>query len=133
MSILTRLFKHGAGAKKDMGTYGEDHAVRMLKKAGCKVLERNFRTRMGEIDVVADEDGTLLFVEVKTRGKHSIAKPFESVDRRKQEKIIKASLEYLSKNNIDEDTPIRFDVISIVVDGESVDTEYIKNAFDMDG
>ena len=113
------------------GREGEELAVRFLKKSGYGIVERNYRCPYGEIDIIARDGKVLVFVEVKARTSGAFGLPKESVDRRKQRHIIKASADYLAKNGLAE-SPARFDVVSIEIDGKGggASTELIKNAFD---
>ncbi|RJP22011.1 MAG: YraN family protein [Candidatus Abyssobacteria bacterium SURF_5] len=112
------------------GAEGEDFAVRALKKAHYKIVERNFRTPIGEIDVVARQKDCLVFVEVRTRSSIDYGLPQETVDARKRERMCKTALWYLQKNRI-EDAPCRFDVVAVLrKDGKAKpEIEIIKDAF----
>ena len=117
---------------KTHGKFGEDYTVKYLKKHGYKILERNYHSRFGEIDVIASKKGVLAFVEVKTRGENAIYAPREAVDYFKQQKCIKTAEFYLV-NNPSELQP-RFDVSEIVVteSGAKIEVKthnYIENAF----
>jgi putative endonuclease len=112
-----------------LGIRGEDLAERFLKKKGYRIVARNFKTPVGEIDIVADDGGTLVFVEVKTRGGDTFGRPFEAVDARKKEKLRKIALYYL-KNRCKHDMPSRFDVLSINAGGGKEEIEHIVDAFE---
>ncbi len=112
-----------------LGIKGEDLAVKFLKKKGYRILSRNFKTPLGEIDIVAQDGETLVFVEVKTRTDNSFGLPFEAVDYRKKEKLRKVALYYL-KNCYKKDAPSRFDVLSITSGGDRNDLEHIRDAFE---
>ena len=94
-----------------LGQRGEGLAVEFLKKKGYKIIKQNYKTRIGEIDIIADDGGTLVFVEVKTRESIAYGMPFEAVTRYKKRKIANVALLYLKK--IKEVPPCRFDVVSI--------------------
>ncbi len=114
----------------ERGIEGEDLAVSALEKSRYKIVERNYRTRAGEIDIVAREGECLVFVEVRTRASIEYGWPQETVIARKQKKLCRAARWYLQKNRI-EDVPCRFDVVAIVMN-EALDepqVEVIKNAF----
>ncbi len=111
-----------------LGTKGEDLALKFLKKKGYRILSRNYKTPLGEIDIVAEDGGTLVFVEVKTRADDSFGLPFEAVDSRKREKLRKVALYYL-KNRCKRDLPSRFDVLSIRA-GQRNEIEHIIDAFE---
>ena len=95
------------------GTYGEELACNYLKKLGYKILERNFRIRGGEIDIVAeDKDSQIVFVEVKTRYTHEYGDPAEAITPWKIRSLTRACQFYLSKNQFDH-KPYRIDVVTI--------------------
>ncbi len=112
------------------GALGEVYAARYLRDRGYRIVCANYRTRLGEIDIAAEKDGVLAFVEVKTRGAGMIALPMESVDLNKQRRIVSAAAQYLKS----EPAGIRtqFDVIEVYLDeAEKLrDIRHIRNAFD---
>ncbi|HDH06133.1 MAG TPA: YraN family protein [Nitrospirae bacterium] len=112
-----------------LGQRGEGLAVEFLKKKGYKIIKQNYKTRIGEIDIIADDGGTLVFVEVKTRESIAYGMPFEAVTRYKKRKIANVALLYLKK--IKEVPPCRFDVVSIYYDNGSPEFELIKDAFEV--
>ena len=94
-------------------------------------MVRNYRTKLGEIDIIAEEQGTLVFVEVKTRRGHQCGHPFEAVTPAKCRQISKTALEYLAETGR-EGQPARFDVVAISFAGEAEPVfELLKNAFDL--
>jgi putative endonuclease len=113
---------------RSLGKDGEDWAVKYLKSNGFKILDKNFRCQIGEIDIVAKDKNTIVFVEVKTRKTDEFAEPFESVGKRKQAKIRDLAEYYLQEKDYS-DCEIRFDVLSIVSDGSDKKIEHITNAF----
>lgn len=118
-------------SKKETGDKGEDYAVKYLKKHGCKILQRNYRKKFGEIDIIAKSKDYILFVEVKTRHTNPYTQPYEAVDLRKQQKIIKTSLAYLSEKKLD--SFCRFDVCEVFVNSDNLKLDhinYIKDAFE---
>lgn len=117
--------------KKKLGNWGEDLAARYLCRRGYKVLERNFRSRLGEIDIIAKEGGDLVFVEVKTKSSFAFGLPEERVDKRKQRKLIKTAEYYLVENEIGE-CSWRIDVIAIHKTPQGVPRfKLIKNAVEL--
>lgn len=119
-------------AKKELGQEGERLAVEYLRRQGYRILETNYRNRLGEIDVVARDRGTLCFVEVKTRTTTSHGHPFESVSRPKQRKLIRTAQGYLTRAGAP-DTDARFDVVAVMPDGNGQYTlELLKNAFEVE-
>lgn len=114
-----------------LGRYGEELACEFLKKAGYKILELNYRGRLGEIDLIAEDGNYLVFIEVKTRGSLAFGHPLESIDTRKQRQLIRVACEYLAQCD-GEDRICRFDAVSILQSGEQAPKlELIKNAFEL--
>lgn len=112
-----------------IGKKGEKEAVRALKKSGYRIIETNYRCRYGEIDIIAEHMGAIVFVEVKTRGSDRFGSPKEGVDYRKQRHITLASSAYLAELGLD-DREVRFDVVSVeLVDGGFL-TEIVRDAFE---
>jgi putative endonuclease len=114
-----------------LGKKGEDFAAKLLKKRGYKIKERNYRSPAGEIDIIAIEGKTLAFVEVKTRSSNSFGTAEEAVNIRKQRQIIRAAMYYLQQSAKKEDSPARFDVVSVRADGKALTGNIIKNAFEL--
>lgn len=109
---------------RETGSIHEERAAASLEEQGILILERNYRTRSAEIDIIGLDGSTLVFFEVKFRSRAGMGYPLEAVNRRKQEKIRSAAREYIaSKKRCG--TAMRFDCIGIL--GE--ETEWIKNAF----
>jgi len=116
--------------RKLLGREGEDRAAQFLTSQGYRILERNYSTRSGEIDLIALHQGVVVFVEVKTRTNNAFGAPELAVDARKQRKMIKAALGYIKLKNLHQ-VPCRFDVVAIsAADAQGV--ELIQNAFEMD-
>lgn len=114
-----------------VGIRGEELAVSFLERSGLRIIERNYRCKGGEIDIVARDGKTLVFVEVKSRKTLSFGVPQLAITPFKQRQISKAALTWLSRNRL-HDTPARFDVIAILLDGDyRHQLEHIKNAFDL--
>ena len=114
--------------RKELGKTGESLACEYLKANKIKVLERNFKNKIGEIDIIAKEGETVAFIEVKTRSSYAFGTPAEAVNYAKQQKIIKTALSWMTDKNYDGD--IRFDVIEVLInETEAPDINYIKNAF----
>lgn len=111
------------------GAIGEEMAANFLKRIGYRIIERNFRTKFGEIDIVAKIGAVFVFVEVKTRLSSSLGPPLLSVTKRKEEKIIKNALIYLNRHNQD-DAYWRIDIVSVKLNNDSgTDSiELIENA-----
>ncbi|MBW7574025.1 YraN family protein [Caproiciproducens faecalis] len=112
------------------GKLGEDRAAQLLEQKGYRIVARNFHSRFGEIDLIAENKEYLVFAEVKTRDEHYCVSPLEAVTAGKQKKIIKTALLYLQSHK----TALqpRFDVIGIVTREEPftlLSVEHIENAF----
>ena len=112
------------------GALGEVYAARYLRDRRYTILSANYRTRLGEIDIVAEKDDILIFVEVKTRSEGMIALPAESVGTEKQRRIAMAAAQYLHGEKPGRIS--RFDVIEVYLDahGSLSDIRHIQNAFD---
>ncbi|HEX5700098.1 MAG TPA: YraN family protein [Rubrobacter sp.] len=110
------------------GAWGEDLALRYLIQHGYALVERNYRTRRGEIDLIVRKDDILVFVEVKLRRQTAFGDPLEAVTPRKQNTIRSVAEHYLYTRNPSFDT-LRFDVIGILVDRPEVRLRHIKDAF----
>jgi putative endonuclease len=117
---------------KALGSRGEDLAVQYLKKKGFKVIERNYRCQSGEIDLIAREKNTLVFVEIKARSSSEFGLPQEFVDRFKQRKMIEAARTFMAERHVTEEIPARFDVVAIRLAPSGPDIELIKDAFQGD-
>ena len=115
---------------RDQGQRGEDIAWEYLKKRGYKILERNYRCRYGEIDLVAKDGETIVFVEVKSRRSAAFGEPEESVGPAKQKKISTVALCYLEEKHL-HDRPARFDVVSILTGAGEQNILLIRDAFDL--
>ena len=107
-----------------MGRAGEKRAVKFLKNKGFKILKTNYNTPLGEIDIIAEDKETIVFVEVKTRTSEDYGLPREAVDRRKQEKYYKTATFYLQREKKME-RECRFDVVEV----ENEKINHIFNAF----
>lgn len=112
---------------KITGQCGEDAAAQLLKKKGIKVIERNYKNKIGEIDIIARDKENLVFVEVKTRSSEKFGTPAEAVTYYKKQKIVNTARVYLMKNPTD--LNIRFDIIEVYggFDGERFICEKINH------
>ena len=122
------------GYKQKLGKYGEDFAAEYLKKNKYKILERNYKNRYGEIDIIASKNKVTVFVEVKTRFSSSYGSPYEAVDFYKRRRITNSAKAYLVKKG-QFYSDVRFDVIEVygaIADGGfELDTvNHIENAID---
>jgi putative endonuclease len=116
--------------QRTIGIDGEIAAVDYLRRIGYRILVQNYRSPPGEIDIVAEDGNSLVFIEVKTRSTSRFGTPQEAVDRKKQLKIARAALYYLSVHQIKR-KDCRFDVVVVSVGSEQQrKIELMKNAFD---
>ncbi len=113
-----------------LGKLGENLAAKYLKKHGTKVIKLNYRQKSGEIDIIARDKKTLVFVEVKTRKSTRFGQPFEAVTPKKQAQISRVALDYITRNKLS-DQAVRFDVISILItENGKPQIEHLQNCFE---
>lgn len=112
----------------ELGKYGEDKAVSFLEKQNCKILDRNFSCKQGEIDIIAKDNDEIVFYEVKTRNSLEYGKPVDAVDNFKQKHIWEAAKYYLYKNKMMNEF-VRFDVIEVYLKNNKVFINQIRNMF----
>ena len=120
--------------RRERGRKGEEIACRYLRRRLYSIIETNFRTRYGEIDIIARRGNTIVFIEVKARRDKSYGEPFESVTPRKQSRIRRMAESWLMAHQHESpynDCDFRFDVISILLDGSGKPGEFrhIEDAF----
>jgi putative endonuclease len=99
-------------ARQRLGEQGEVAACEELERLGFTIIERRYRTRFGEIDVIADDRGTIVFVEVKTKTDCTFSDPVESVTKQKQRRLVSMAEQYVAYHRLD-NTPCRFDVVAV--------------------
>ena len=110
------------------GHKGEDIATEYLTKKGYHIIQRNITFKKNEIDIIARDKNEIVFVEVKERATDVFGSPYEKVNKKKQELIIKVADNYITRNNINLEA--RFDIVSIIdIDSEKPKIEHIINAF----
>ncbi len=127
----SRLNHHSTDHRKALGKWGEEQASAYLSSLGVQILARNWKARSGEIDLIGEIDGRLVFVEVRTRrasGRFGTA--LESVDARKQRQVRETAMVYLHATRQTE-RPCRFDVVAVTVEGTGgrADIKHIPHAF----
>lgn len=110
------------------GISGEKIAEKFLISKGFRLIERNYRFERGEIDLIFDDHGIMVFVEVKSRSSDTYGEPEDSITPRKRKQIRKVAGAYLWEKNI-KDTECRFDVVAIKRDGAKETINYYENAF----
>ena len=111
--------------KRQVGTQYESMAVQYLTEAGYHILERNFRCRTGEIDIIAKDGAYLVFVEVKYRASAACGSALEAVDYRKQQSILRVAQYYMVSHGYGTQTNCRFDVVA----SQGTEITLIQNAF----
>ena len=115
---------------KNLGNKGEDAGAKYLSAKGYKILERNYRTKQGELDIIAEHRGRIIFVEVKTRHNSLHGRPAEAVGYYKQQRLIQTASIYLRQRQL-LDCPCRFDILEIYAAGSSWNINHIENAFEV--
>lgn len=128
-SFFKRLFRTDAkvAPSSALGAAGEKIAAQHLQRIGCRIVARNWRSRLGEVDIICEDKDTLVFVEVKA-AKHLSALPPElRVNRRKRRKLLTLAQHYLKVNHTDR--PVRFDVVSVWSENGTPQIRHVKDAF----
>lgn len=115
-------------ARQRLGIQGETMACEELEKLGYAIIDRRYRTRFGEIDVIAKDRDTVVFVEVKTKTDSSFSDPVESVTKQKQRRLVSMAEQYAAYNRLDR-TPCRFDVVAVDVSVAPPKITVYKDAF----
>jgi putative endonuclease len=113
-----------------LGKKGEELAIGRLKGLGYKILERNYKCPLGEIDVIARDRNSLVFIEVKTRATRDFGGPAAAVHARKQRQLSKVALVYLNQKKLF-NIPARFDVVAVELLPPSPRIEVIQDAFEL--
>ena len=114
-----------------LGKRGEGATADFLKENGYKILKANYKTKLGEVDIIAYDKGTLCFIEVKTRDSLRFGFPQEAVSHFKQRQISKVALQFLKSNNL-LNKKARFDVVSVIYTEDKPAFNLIKNAFELE-
>lgn len=115
-----------------LGKTGEDLASKELERRGYAIVARRYRRHGGELDIIARDGPTLVFVEVKARDSWTFGEPVEAVTAIKRRRITRLALDYVVRHRLT-DCPCRFDVVSIHFDADRPVIDVYKNAFDMIG
>lgn len=119
--------------RRTVGDEGEGRAEAYLRRQGFRILGRKVRSPLGELDLVADDGGVLVFIEVKRRRTGAFGGAIEAVDARKRAKLIQLAAQYLAQHRI-RNRACRFDVVVIQDDGGTAGAlQHITNAFDLEG
>lgn len=132
---IENLFgKSAEPAHLESGRWGEKLAVRFLKKQHYKIIGQRVRVgKRDELDVIAEHNGVLIFVEVKTRKNENYGRPFSAVDKAKRKHLSRAAVAYLKRKKIKPEF-IRFDVVEVIGEpgGDAPEIRHIENAFPLD-
>lgn len=112
---------------KITGNRGENVAKNYLVNHGYNILDKNYTCNVGEIDIIAEKEGLIVFIEVKSRNSLNFGYPYEAVDKKKQSKLIKVAQNYINYKSI-RNTQFRFDIIEVYLK-QSNRVNHIKDAF----
>jgi putative endonuclease len=118
-----------SGARQILGKYGEDLACGELERRGYAIIERRYRRRGGEIDIIARDGETTVFVEVKAREGHEFGDGADAITRLKQRRMTQIAIDYVMRHRL-ENRPCRFDVVSIHFEAGAPVVVVFQNAFD---
>jgi putative endonuclease len=118
-----------SAARQALGKLGEDLACAELERRGYAILARRYRRHGGELDIVAVDEGTIVFVEVKAREGREFGEPVEAITAWKRRRLTAVATDYLARQRLT-NRPCRFDVVSIVLAGGTPAVVVFKNAFD---
>lgn len=109
------------------GLIGEMRAAQYLRRKGYDIVAANFKTKTGEIDIIAENSDFLCIIEVKTRRNEGMFPPSDAVDRKKEENVKSAAAAFISMTKINK--PVRFDIIEIILSDDKFAVRHIENAF----
>lgn len=110
-----------------LGAEGEQVAANFIEKKGYTILERNWRYKHKEIDILAHTESYIVVIEVKTRAYDYVELPQDAVTRQKQKFLVEAANAYITQNNIEKEA--RFDIIAVVINGKNTKINHLENAF----
>jgi putative endonuclease len=132
--VRHRRRMRSGNAAHALGRRGEDLAHRLLQREGCYVLARNYRTpsATAEVDIVARDGDTLVFVEVKTRSSAEYGSPESAVDTEKRRKIVRGAEHYLRRTDA-RNCPVRFDIVSVLFESSGAKLHHLRDAFRPEG
>ena len=117
----------------DTGQQGEQDALLYLQTQGLQLVQKNYRCRVGEIDLIMRDGDTLAFIEVRFRANTAHGSGAETVDYRKQQKIIKTAHVFLQQSKKYQQLNCRFDVVSVTLEHKSLSADWVKDAFQVSG
>ncbi|MCA1825926.1 MAG: YraN family protein [Myxococcales bacterium] len=115
--------------RQKLGALGEAKAAELLRSTGYRIVAQNHRCRRGEVDLIAERGDLLVFVEVRTRATSAFGGPEETVDARKQQRVVTAALDYLAHRRGPR-RGIRFDVVAVIDGPRGATLQHFENAFD---
>ena len=124
-------FETMADDRREVGTHGERAAERFLRQRRYTIVARNYRCPVGEVDLVALDGSTVVFVEVKTRRRDPVMRSVDAVDYRKQRQLVRVARYFIAQHRL-EDRLARFDVVGVEWRGGEPVCELIQNAFDVE-
>lgn len=125
--LKTAQFIKTMAKHNEIGNIGEDIAHTFLIDKGMQVLERNWRYKRAELDIIAMEAETMVFIEVKTRSDDILGSPENAVDTRKRKLMIRAAIAYMHHSK--HDWTIRFDIVSVILRNDKPQIDHIQDAF----
>ena len=111
----------------DLGEKGEELAVEFLQKKGYKILDRNWRFKKAEVDIIAQKNEVLIIVEVKTRTSNYFGNPQDFINQKKVQLLVEAANEYVISKDLD--VEVRFDIVAILKNKQEFDIEHLEDAF----
>lgn len=112
----------------ELGRKGEDAAARYLESKGFRIIGRNVRTRFGEIDLIAHDAGTVVFVEVKTRASENSGAPLEAIPGRKAARLRKLAEAWAADHDVSDSVDLRIDCIGVVWSDAGISIEHVEDA-----
>jgi putative endonuclease len=118
-------------SKREIGDIHEAYALEIIKTAGLDIIEQNYLCKLGEVDIIARDGQDLVFVEVRFRRSQSHGGALDSVDRKKQRRIVRAANHYLQKQNLTNKVACRFDVFAITGNLKQLTYQWVEAAFDV--
>lgn len=111
----------------DLGEKGENLAVEFLQKKGYQILDRNWRFKKAEVDIIAQKEDILVIVEVKTRTSNYFGNPQDFINQKKVQLLVEAANEYVISKDLD--VEVRFDIVAILKNKQEFDLEHLEDAF----
>ncbi len=123
----------GHTTSPELGRRAETHALEFLRRQGLELVQRNYRWRGGELDLVMADGASLVVVEVRYRSSPEYGSPAESVDWRKRGKLTRTALHFLHSRPDLQELPLRFDVVALSPKGGELGIDWIRDAFEADG